>query len=86
MSYMLSVSGHVGSKKAEAEVLAAAVGFAEQLHAEGSFSFAGTHFKVATGATDVATAEARTALAEYNLGADDDDQVTLPSPAGEAEA
>ncbi len=77
MSYSFSVSGHVDSKKAEAEVLAKAVGFAEAAGAEGHFSFVGTHFSVLSGLAAEACARA---------GADEDDQVAIPSGADETEA
>jgi hypothetical protein len=79
MSYQISISGHVASKKAEAEVLQKAVDLADELGAEGSFGFAGSHFSVFTGAMGEATARAKEALAEYAESADADDQVDKPT-------
>jgi hypothetical protein len=75
VSYSLSVSGHVESKKEEAAVLAAAVELADKVEALGSFSFSGSHFSVWASAPQDAVAKAKDVLAAYNAEADADDQV-----------
>ncbi|HET7030357.1 MAG TPA: hypothetical protein VFI34_07585 [Candidatus Limnocylindrales bacterium] len=84
MSYSLSVSGHVDSKRQEAEVLQAAVELADKVGALGSFSFSGSHFQVWASAPEDAIAKAKEVLAAYNAEADADDQVAgVDSDAGE---
>ena len=75
MSYQVTISGHVGSAKAEAIVLKQAADLADRLGAEGTFIFSGSHFSVHAGPGEAATAEAREVLADYNARADADDQV-----------
>jgi hypothetical protein len=74
MSYTITISGHVGSAKQEAEVLAAAADFVEKVEANGSFGFVGMHLSVAAGAPGDAVKAARDAVAAYNAKADADDQ------------
>jgi hypothetical protein len=79
MSYQIVVSGHVDSEKAEAEVLAKAIAFAEETSSEGGFAFTGIHFNIHSGPIQVQTAAAREALAAYNERADADDEVDAPT-------
>jgi len=74
MSYQVVVSGHAASKKAEAEVLAKAIDFAEGVGSEGGFAFNGSHFQIHAGPVEQQTAAAKAALEEYNASADADDQ------------
>jgi hypothetical protein len=80
MSYSLSISGHVDSKKQEAGVLAAAIDMADKVEALGSFSFSGTHFSVWAAAPADAIAKGREVLAAYAAEADADDQLAAAKP------
>lgn len=74
MSYHASISGHVESKKQEAEVLTAVAAVAEAVGA-GGFYFTGQHFSVTSGVSLAVSVEAARALVEaYNAEADADDK------------
>lgn len=77
MSYAISIHGDADSAKGEAKALKAAADLADELDAEGMFSFSGEHFQVHADAADPATGAAREALAAYNEQADEDDKVDL---------
>jgi pyridoxal biosynthesis lyase PdxS len=81
MSYQITISGHVDSAKREATALNEAANLAQDLGADGVFSFAGSFFSVFASAPTDAITKARTALAEYNATADADDQVVIRAEA-----
>lgn len=78
MSYSLSVSGHVGSSKGEADILSKAADFVEAAGADGAFSFVGSHLNLSVPPGGDAVAAARALVAEYNAQADADDQAGGP--------